>query len=194
MYSITHSAKKLGQLDKISYASISNMQSAINQTVICDAKTSCLSTRVKAPEPMAANSAYFEVAPRSCRSNPDDAKQSRIGQDLTRFTEKLKTGYSEAKIRIFRQRVWREFHAEFDVGGLKYIEDPYFNPELSAEEFLFFRYYMTNYKVPVPNGVYPSAVAVSSDLASTHMWAKFSGEYSNALLAGNHASTGDLRR
>jgi hypothetical protein len=184
----------MGQLDKISYASISNMQSAINQTATCDAKTSCLWTRVKAPEPMAANSAYFVIEPRSRRSSPEDAEQCRIGQDLTRFTEKLKTGYSEAKIRIFRHRVWREFHAEFDFGGLKYIEDPYFNSELSAEEFLFFRYYMTNYKVPAPNGVYPSAVAVSSDLTSTVMWAKFSGEYSHALLAGNHASTGDLRR
>jgi hypothetical protein len=193
MNRVKDSAKKMGQMDKISQTSVSNMQAAIKQTVTCDAKTYPNRQELR-PELMAANSNYFVIQPRGRRANPDEAKEQRIGRDLTRFTEKLKSGHSEAKVRIFRHRVWREFHAEFDVGGLKYIDDPYFNPELSAEEFLFFRYYMTNYKVPVPNGVYPSAVAVSSDLASTDMWAKFSGEYSHALLAGNHASTGDLRR
>jgi hypothetical protein len=145
-------------------------------------------------ENMAANIPYFIDEPRSRRSKPDDAKQQRIGRDLMRFTEKLKTGYAEAKIRVFRRRVWREFHAEFDVGGLRYIEDSYFNTDLSAEEFLFFRYYMTHYKVPAPNGVCLSASAVCSVLTSTHMWARFYEEYSDALLAGNRASTGDFRR
>ena len=143
---------------------------------------------------MAANIPYFRAEPRSRRSNPDDARQQRIGRDLTRFAEKLKTGYSEAKIRVFHRRVWCELHAEFDVGGLKYIDDAYFNPELTAEEFLFFRYYMTDYKVPAPDGVYPSASAVCSILTSTHLWARFFGEYSDALLAGNRASTGDFRK
>jgi hypothetical protein len=144
--------------------------------------------------PMAANSPNFEIQPRSCRPNLDDPELQRIGRDLTRFTEKLKTGYSEAKIRVFRRRVWREFHAEFDIEGRRYIDDPYFNPDLSAEEFLFFRYYMTNYKVPAPNGVYPLAAAVCSDMTSNHLWARFYGEYSGALLAGNHATNADLRR
>ena len=143
---------------------------------------------------MAANIPYFKAESRSRRSNPDNARQERIGRDSTRFTEKLKTGYAEAQIRVFHRRAWREFHAEFDVGGLRYIDDAYFNPELSAEEFLFFRYYMTNYKVPAPNGEYPSASAVCSILTNTHLWARFFGEYSDALLAGNRASAGDFRK
>ena len=83
---------------------------------------------------MAANSPNFEIQPSGCRPNPDDAKLQRIGRDLMRFTEKLKTGYSEAKIRIFRRRVWREFHAEFDIEGHRYIDDSYFNSDLSVED------------------------------------------------------------
>jgi len=143
---------------------------------------------------MVANIPYFEVEPRSRRANPDDTKQQRIGRDLTPFTEKLDTGYAEAKIRVYRRRVWIEFHAEFDVGGLRYIGDPYFNPALSAEEFLFFRYYMTDYKVPAPNGVYPPAAAACSALTSARFWSQFYAEYPDALLAGNRAATVDFRR
>jgi hypothetical protein len=142
---------------------------------------------------MVANIPDFEVEPRSRRSNPDDAKQQRNDRDLCRFTEKLETGYAEAKIRVYRRRVWREFHADFDVGGLRYIDDPYFNPELSAAEFLFFRYYMTAYKVPTPNGVYLSAAAVCNVLKSTRLWSQFYVEYSDALLLGKRATTVDFR-
>ena len=135
---------------------------------------------------------FFSSRRASARFALTKSSVQRINRELAQFTERLRSGYADAKIRIFRRRVWNEFHAEFDTGGTRYPDDRYFNPELSADEFLFFRLYITNYKVPLPNGMRPPASSVCDVLTTTCLWSHFYGEYTDALLAGERACETDL--
>ena len=110
----------------------------------------------------------------------DTATRHRVGKNSDKITEKLRKGHFQARIRIYRRRVWIEFNAEFDACGNAYVIDRYFNPELSAEEFLFFRYYMTNYKLPIRNGAPASIVAAWDALTSNDSWWEFHDEYAAA--------------
>jgi hypothetical protein len=124
----------------------------------------------------------------------EDATRERVKRDLVRFTEKLDKGYSQARIRIFRRRIWAEYSAEFDAHGNAYVTDKYFNPDLSADEFLFYRFYMTNYKLPIPYSAHSTAATLRDALTSSHSWWNFHNEYADALLAGERATQADMRR
>ncbi len=127
-------------------------------------------------------------------SSLEPATRHRVGRNSDKITEKLRKGHSQARIRVYRRRVWTEFNAEFDARGKAYLSDRYFNPELSAEEFLFFRYYMTDYKLPIRNAAPASVVATWDALKSDDSWCEFHDEYAAALLASERAAPADMRK